>query len=51
MPVLSIDYRLAPQHPYPAAIDDCWQAYNWIINYAEQTLGINLIYYFAKYKV
>lgn len=38
--VLSIDYRLAPKYPYPTALDDCWQAYNWILNEMEKSIGI-----------
>ena len=39
-PVVSIDYRLAPEAPYPAALDDVWQAYMWLRNNCEKELGL-----------
>jgi monoterpene epsilon-lactone hydrolase len=40
MRVLSLNYRLAPEHPHPAALQDCTKAYQWLLHQGFQASNI-----------
>ena len=40
--ILMVEYRTAPKHPFPAALEDCVTAYHWLLKHdvAAQNIGV-----------
>lgn len=41
--VISVEYRLAPEHPYPAGPDDCEDAAAWLVKHAKVEFGTDTL--------
>lgn len=43
MKVLSVNYRLAPENPHPAGLEDCVSAYKWLLSSGIQSKNILIV--------
>ena len=42
IPIIGINYSLAPKYPYPEGLNDLYQAYMWILNHAKDELNMEI---------
>jgi acetyl esterase len=46
--VVSVEYRLAPEYPFPACIEDCRAAAKWLVSNTQKEFGTDKIFIFGE---
>lgn len=42
--MVSVGYRLAPEHPYPAGNEDCFDVAEYLVDHGEKEYGVPLMF-------
>lgn len=48
IPIISVDYQLAPKYKFPVALEECFEAYTWVLCNAHK---ISNFFFFTHFNI